>query len=63
MMLKPKEWDNLGHAAHLGGAFFGLVFAVALRPVDAFTNILYLGAMSLPLIYLSYEIFIKKRIG
>lgn len=63
MMLKPKEWDNLGHAAHLGGAFFGLVFAVALRPADAFTNILYLGAMSLPLIYLSYEIFIKKRIG
>lgn len=21
MMLNPKQWDNLGHAAHLGGAF------------------------------------------
>ncbi|QBA21593.1 rhomboid family intramembrane serine protease [Chryseobacterium indologenes] len=27
MMLNPKQWDNLGHAAHLGGAFFGLVYS------------------------------------
>ncbi|WP_407402671.1 rhomboid family intramembrane serine protease [Chryseobacterium sp.] len=63
MMIKPKQWDNLGHAAHLGGAFFGLVYAVIMRPETAIQNSLYLGAMSLPLLYLSYEIFIKKRIG
>lgn len=63
MMIKPKQWDNLGHAAHLGGAFFGLVYAVVMKPEMAIQNSLYLGAMSLPLLYLSYEIFIKKRIG
>lgn len=63
MMLNPKQWDNLGHAAHLGGAFFGLIFAIALHPQLALSNILYLGIMSLPLIYLGYEIFVRKRIG
>ncbi|MGG5207911.1 rhomboid family intramembrane serine protease [Chryseobacterium sp. MIQD13] len=63
MMLNPKQWDNLGHAAHLGGAFFGLVYSVALHPQLAMSNILYLGVMSLPLIYLGYEIFVRKRIG
>lgn len=62
MMLNPKQWDNLGHAAHLGGAFFGLVYSIALHPQLAMSNILYLGAMSLPLIYLGYQIFVKKRI-
>ncbi len=62
MMLNPKQWDNLGHAAHLGGAFFGLVYAVAINPDLAMKNILYLGAMSLPLIYLAYQIFIRKKI-
>nr|MBF6611308.1 rhomboid family intramembrane serine protease [Chryseobacterium sp.] len=28
-MLNPRQGDNIGHAAHLGGAFFGLVYAVA----------------------------------
>ncbi|MDN5396141.1 MAG: rhomboid family intramembrane serine protease, partial [Chryseobacterium sp.] len=63
MMLNPKQWDNLGHAAHLGGAFFGLVYSITLHPQQAMSNILYLGAMSLPLIYLGYEIFVRKRIG
>jgi len=63
MMLNPKQCDNLGHAAHLGGAFFGLVYAVANYPEAALDNSLYIGIMSLPLLYLSYEIFIKKRIG
>lgn len=63
MMLNPKQWDNLGHSAHLGGAFFGLVYAILLHPDLAMSNILYLGIMSLPLAYLSYEIFIRKRIG
>lgn len=63
MMLNPKQWDNLGHAAHLGGAFFGLVYAIATQPEAALENSLFIGIMALPLLYLSYEIFIKKRIG
>ncbi len=63
MMLNPNQHDNIGHAAHLGGAFFGLVYAVAVQPQAAIANSLYLGIMSLPLIYLAYEIFVRKRIG
>lgn len=63
MMLNPKQWDNLGHAAHLGGAFFGLIYAVLLKPDVAMTNALYLGIMSLPLLYLAFEIFVRKKIG
>lgn len=62
-MLKPRSSDNIGHAAHLGGAFFGLVYSVVVFPEMALNNIFYLSIMSLPLLYLSYEIFIKKRIG
>ncbi len=63
MMIKPKQWDNLGHAAHLGGAAFGLIYSIAVQPQAAFHNMLYLAIMSLPLAYLGYEIFVKKRIG
>jgi membrane associated rhomboid family serine protease len=63
MMLNPNQHDNIGHAAHLGGAFFGLVYAVANQPQAAIANSPYLGIMSLPLIYLAYEIFVRKRIG
>ncbi len=63
MMLNPKPHDNIGHAAHLGGAAFGLVYAVATEPEVAMSNALYLGIMSLPLIYMSYQVFVKKRIG
>jgi membrane associated rhomboid family serine protease len=63
MMLNPRQHDNIGHAAHLGGAFFGLVYAVANQPEAAVSNSLYIGIMALPLIYLSYEIFVRKRIG
>ncbi|MBM7419634.1 MULTISPECIES: rhomboid family intramembrane serine protease [Chryseobacterium] len=63
MMLNPKQWDNLGHAAHLGGAFFGLVYAVIVQPQSAIEHSMFIGIMSLPLIYLAYEIFIRKRIG
>lgn len=62
MMLNPNQHDNIGHAAHLGGAFFGLLYAVANQPQAAIANSLYLGIMALPLIYLSYEIFINKKI-
>lgn len=63
MMLNPRANDNIGHAAHLGGAFFGLVYAVIVFPEFAIQNALYIGIMSVPLVYLAYEIFIKKRIG
>jgi Uncharacterized membrane protein (homolog of Drosophila rhomboid) len=63
MMLNPKQWDNLGHSAHLGGAFFGLIYSIILHPQLALSNLYYLGVMSLPLIYLAYQIFVKKRIG
>jgi membrane associated rhomboid family serine protease len=63
MMLNPRQHDNIGHAAHLGGAFFGLVYAVANQPQAAMANSLYIGIMALPLLYLSYEIFVRKRIG
>ncbi len=63
MMLNPKQHDNIGHAAHLGGAFFGLVYAVALQPERAIQNALFLGIMALPLIYMGYQVFVRKRIG
>lgn len=63
MMLNPKQWDNLGHAAHLGGAFFGLVYAISMQPEMAVENSLFIGIMALPLLYLSYEILVRKRIG
>ncbi len=62
MMLNPKQWDNLGHSAHLGGAFFGLVYSIVIHPQFALANLYYLGVMSLPLIYLAYQIFVKKKI-
>lgn len=63
MMLNPKANDNIGHAAHLGGAFFGLVYTVATYPEVALENALFLGIMSLPLIYMAYQVFINKKIG
>lgn len=63
MMLNPSPHDNIGHAAHLGGAAFGLVYAVALEPEIAMNNAFYLLIMSLPLIYMSYQVFVKKKIG
>ena len=62
-MLNPRQHDNIGHAAHLGGAFFGLIYAVALQPERAIENALFLGIMSIPLIYMAFQVFVKKRIG
>src|SRR5690606_9143149 len=61
MMLNPREGDNIGHAAHLGGAFFGLVYAVALEPERAVQHALYLAVMALPLMYMAYMVFVKKK--
>ncbi|MGV4414180.1 rhomboid family intramembrane serine protease [Chryseobacterium sp. T1] len=63
MMLNPKQWDNLGHAAHLGGAGFGLIYALIFHTAYVVNNAFYLGIMALPLIYLAYEVLVKKRIG
>ncbi|MDR2205256.1 MAG: rhomboid family intramembrane serine protease [Flavobacteriaceae bacterium] len=60
-MINPQQNDNIGHAAHLGGAAFGLVYAVATVPEMAISNALYLGIMAIPLLYLAYEIFVKKK--
>lgn len=63
MMLNPRPHDNIGHAAHLGGAFFGLLYAIGFASEAAVTNALYLGIMALPLAYLAFEIFVRKKIG
>lgn len=62
-MINQRAGDNIGHAAHMGGAVLGLVYAVAVEPAQAVQNALYLAIMFLPLIYLAYEIFVRKRIG
>lgn len=61
MMLKPRQWDNTDHAAHLGSAVFGMIFAAALTWQFMVQNALFIGIMSLPLLYLAYEILINKR--
>lgn len=63
MMLNPRQHDNIGHAAHLGGAFFGLAYAVAYAPESAANHALQLGIMALPLIYMAYMVFVRKKIG
>lgn len=63
MMLNPKQNDNIGHAAHIGGAIFGLLFVVASQPAVALQNIVFLGIMALPLLYMAYQVFVKKKIG
>ena len=61
MILNPKQWDNLGHSAHLGGAFFGLIFSILVAPQLAIANGIFLVIMSLPLLYLAYKIFVEKK--
>lgn len=63
MMLNPRPQDNIGHAAHLGGAAFGLVYSVIMEPDVALGNARYLLIMALPLIYMGYQVFVKKKIG
>lgn len=62
MMLNPKAWDTLGHAAHLGGAVFGLLFVLAFVPIQLLLGqALYLGIMMLPLLYLAFELLLGKK--
>lgn len=61
MMLKPRPWDNIGHSAHLGGAVIGMLFVAVLSPETLIRNATFIGIMSLPLLYLAYEILINKK--
>ena len=61
MLLKPRPWDNIGHAAHLGGAALGMVLVATLSPLIFLHNIVYIAIMSLPLLYLAYELLINKK--
>lgn len=62
MILKPQSWDNTGHPAHLGGAAFGMLFIMVLAPTLIIQNVLFISIMSLPLLYLLYELLINKRL-
>ena len=58
-MLNPREGDNVGHAAHLGGAIFGIVVIALLQPLLVAENALYLGIMALPLGDMGYRLLQK----
>lgn len=51
---------NIGHAAHLGGAAFGFLAAIAFYPQTIFQNTLILSIMLIPLVVLGYIVF-KER--
>lgn len=61
MMLNPKQWDNMGHSAHLGGAIFGILYTLITQPNFFIANIYYIGIMSLPLLYLGFVILSKRK--
>ena len=58
-MLDPRTGDNVGHAAHLGGAIFGIAIIALLKPLFIVENALYLGIMALPLAYMGYRLLKK----
>ena len=61
MMLNPKQWDNMGHSAHLGGAIFGILYAFIFHTEYVIENIYYILIMSIPLIYLAFHILNKNK--
>ena len=58
-MLHPREGDNVGHAAHLGGAVFGILVIGLFEPLLILEHALYLGIMALPLGYMGYRLLQK----
>ena len=58
-MINPRQGDNIGHDAHLGGAIFGIVVIAFLQPLLIAENALYLGIMALPLGYIGYRLLKK----
>ena len=61
MMFNPSEGDNIGHAAHLGGAVFGLLVAVLYAPEAVINHAFYIGVMVLPLGYIVYQLKNNKK--
>lgn len=59
MMFNPHRGDNLGHAAHLGGALFGLAIAILYAPFTVMSHIFYIGIMALPLVYMGVKLLKK----
>ena len=59
MMFNPQQGDNLGHAAHLGGALFGLAVVVVYAPEVVIQHAFYLGVMALPLGYMGVRLLKK----
>ena len=59
MMFNPQQGDNLGHAAHLGGALFGLAVVVVYAPEVVIHHAFYLGVMALPLGYMGVRLLKK----
>lgn len=52
---------NVGHDAHLGGAFIGLVLALVFAPYQLLMhNALYIGIMVVPMIALAYYVWKNK---
>lgn len=60
-LLNPRPNDNTGHAAHLGGAIMGMLFIAVMMPIAYQINGLYIGIMTLPLLYMAYEMIFNKR--
>lgn len=59
MMFNPQQGDNLGHAAHLGGALFGLAVVIIYAPEVVISHAFYLGVMALPLGYMGVRLLKK----
>ena len=59
MMFNPQQGDNLGHAAHLGGALFGLAVVIIYAPEVVIHHAFYLGVMALPLGYMGVRLLKK----
>lgn len=55
-----SQLGNIGHAAHLGGAAFGLILAIILLPDILKANGLYIGIMIIPLVILGYFAYKEK---
>lgn len=55
-----KKLGNIGHDAHLGGAFVGLTLAIIFEPRLLQINGLFIAIMVIPLIALAYFVWKKK---
>lgn len=56
-----KQFNNIGHEAHIGGAIFGIVFIFLYYPMILLMNFWFIIPMFLPILYFIYEMFFKKN--